>query len=160
MAGSITIGCGLGILTRINYFFPEIKPPNILNQPNLSDLVSNPQTIPVDSQPICLRGQLLGRRGLRNTFAQDLILQTPSGIIKLHYLPEKTPLTNFLPRIRLFGKAEDNYTVISLYGDSLMDLEAMSSHKIVGTDFNGDYVGVGENVVFVLGDDVYKWHYL
>lgn len=100
MAGSITIGCGLGILTRINYFFPEIKPPNILNQPNLSDLVSNPQTIPVDSQPICLRGQLLGRRGLRNTFAQDLILQTPSGIIKLHYLPEKTPLTNFLPRIR------------------------------------------------------------
>lgn len=62
MAGSITIGCGLGILIRINPFFPEIKTANILNQPNLSDLVSNPQTIPVDSQPICLTGQLLGRR--------------------------------------------------------------------------------------------------
>ncbi|HAN74902.1 MAG TPA: Zn-dependent protease [Planktothrix sp. UBA8402] len=100
MASSICIGCSLGILIRINPFFPEIKPANILNQPNLSDLVINPKTIPLDSQPICLTGQLLGRTGLRNTFAQDLILQTPSGMVKLHYLPEKTPLTNFWPRIR------------------------------------------------------------
>lgn len=100
MAGSIVMGCSLGILVRINPFFPEIKPTNLLNEPNLSDLITNPKTIPLDSQPICLTGELLGRTGFRNTFAQELILQTSSGIVKLHYLPEKTPLTNFLPRIR------------------------------------------------------------
>lgn len=99
MAGSIPIGCSLGILIRINPLFPEIKPSKVLNQPNLSDLVINPKSIPLDSQPICLTGQLLGRRGLRNSFAQDLMLQTSRGIIKLHYLPQWTPLLNFLPRI-------------------------------------------------------------
>ncbi|HBW57748.1 MAG TPA: Zn-dependent protease [Oscillatoriales bacterium UBA8482] len=100
MAGSIVMGCSLGILVRINPFFPEIKPNNLLNEPNLSDLITSPKTIPVDSQPISLTGELLGRTGFRNTFAQELILKTSSGIVKLHYLPEKTPLTNFLPRIR------------------------------------------------------------
>ncbi|VXD13747.1 conserved membrane hypothetical protein [Planktothrix serta PCC 8927] len=99
MAGAIPIGCSLGIFIRINPFFPEIKPSNILKNSNLSNLVTNPNTIPLDSQPICLTGQLLGRKGLSNTFAQDLILQTATGIVKLHYLPQWTPLTNFWPRM-------------------------------------------------------------
>ncbi|MFM6357626.1 MAG: M48 family metalloprotease [Planktothrix sp.] len=99
MAGCIPIGCSLGIFIRINPFFPKIKPSNLFNQPNLSDLMINPKSIPLDSQPICLTGQLLGRTGLRNSFAQDLMLQTSSGIVKLHYLPQWTPILNFLPRI-------------------------------------------------------------
>ncbi len=99
MAGSIPIGCSLGIFIRINSLFPEIKPSNLDNQPNLSDLMINPKSIPLNSQPICLTGQLLGRRGLRNSFAQDLMLQTSSGIVKLHYLPQWSPIINFWPRI-------------------------------------------------------------
>lgn len=99
MAGSIPIGCSLGIFIRTNPFFPEIKSSNILNQPHLSDLVIKPNAIPLDSQPICLTGQLLGRTSLKNTFAQDLILQTSTGMVKLHYLPQWTPLSNFWPRI-------------------------------------------------------------
>ncbi|MBE9146503.1 M48 family metalloprotease [Planktothrix mougeotii] len=99
MAGCIPIGCSLGIFIRTNPFFPEIKSSNLLNQPHLSDLVIKPNAIPLDSQPICLTGQLLGRTGLKNTFAQDLILQTSTGMVKLHYLPQWTPLSNFWPRI-------------------------------------------------------------
>ncbi len=99
VAGCIPIGCSLGLMIRTNPFFPEIKSLNLVNNPNLFDLIRNPETIPLDSQRISVTGQLLGRTDFQNSFAQDLILQTSTGIVKLHYIPQLTPLANFWPRL-------------------------------------------------------------
>ncbi|MBO0350444.1 M48 family metalloprotease [Phormidium pseudopriestleyi FRX01] len=84
LQGSLLIGVSLGIFLRINSFFPDITSKNIRTNPTLPDLLTDPDAIPVDSLPIGLEGQLLGRRGLSNWLAQDLILQSPTGLVKLH----------------------------------------------------------------------------
>lgn len=84
LQGSLLIGLSLGIFLRINSFFPDITPKNIRINPTLPDLLTDPDAIPVDSLPISLEGQLLGRRGLSNWLAQDLILHSPTGLVKLH----------------------------------------------------------------------------
>ena len=99
LAGCIPIGCSLGLMIRTNPFFPEIKSFNLVNNPNLFDLIQNSDTIPVDSQAISVTGQLLGRTDFKNSFAQDLMLQTSTGIVKLHYIPQLTPLANFWFRL-------------------------------------------------------------
>lgn len=82
--GSLLIGVSLGIVLRINSFFPDITSKNIRTNPTLPELLTDPDAIPVDSLPIGLEGQLLGRRGISNWLAQDLILQSPTGLVKLH----------------------------------------------------------------------------
>ncbi|AFY80945.1 Zn-dependent protease with chaperone function [Oscillatoria acuminata PCC 6304] len=84
LQGSVLIGVSLGIFLRINSFFPDITSKNIRTNPPLPELLTDPNAIPVDSLPIGLEGQLLGRRGLSNWLAQDLILQSPTGLVKLH----------------------------------------------------------------------------
>jgi Zn-dependent protease with chaperone function len=98
LMGCIPIGCGLGLFLRMNAFFPELKPTQRLTQPHLGELYQNPQQIPVDSLGICIDGQLLGRSIMGNRMGQDLILSTPTGLVKLHYVPSLTPLANFWPR--------------------------------------------------------------
>ncbi len=98
LTGCIPIGCSLGMFMRINSFFPDLKPTQCLTQPDLAELHANPQNIPVDSIPIVIKGQLLGRSILSNRMGQDLILSTPTGLIQLHYVPALTPLGNFLPQ--------------------------------------------------------------
>lgn len=95
LAGCIPLACSLGIFIRINSFFPDIKPATLLPKPNLVSLLTNPNALPIDSQPLRLEGKLLGRKGLSNLMGQDLILQTSTGVIKLHYIPVLTPLANF-----------------------------------------------------------------
>ncbi len=94
LAGCIPLACSLGIFLRLNSFFAEIKPSTPLQKPNLARLLANPDTLPIDSQPVYLEGQLLGREGLINLMGQDLFLKTPTGLIKLHYVPVLTPLAN------------------------------------------------------------------
>lgn len=98
LMGCIPIGCSLGIFLRMNSFFPELKPSQRLTQPNLAELYANPQQIPVDSLGISIEGRLLGRPITSNIMGQDLILSTPTGLVKLHYIPAFTPFANFWPK--------------------------------------------------------------
>ncbi|MDB9525721.1 M48 family metalloprotease [Oscillatoria sp. CS-180] len=84
--GSLLLGLGMGIMFRINPYFPDITTVNRLKHPPLPDLLQNPLSLPTDSQPLRLEGRLLGRKGMANWLCQDLILETSSGLLKLHFL--------------------------------------------------------------------------
>lgn len=84
--GSLLLGLGMGIMVRINTYFPDITPIRRRNAPPLPELLRDPLALPTDSQPVCLEGTLLGRRGMANWLCQDLILKTPTGLLKLHFL--------------------------------------------------------------------------
>lgn len=110
--GCLPIGFSIGTFMRINSFFPDIKPSTVQTDtpvlrnpeperdsfPSLPHLLANPTTLPVDSQPVRLKGKLLGRRGISNCLGQDLILNSPTGLVKLHYVSWLGPVGNFLPR--------------------------------------------------------------
>ncbi|MDJ0617589.1 MAG: zinc metalloprotease HtpX [Calothrix sp. MO_192.B10] len=85
--GCMLIGVSVGILIRINFFFPDIKPNTIQTEERFPNLLSNPTALPIDSNPIHLVGTLLGRQGMGNSLGQDLILRSPMGLVKLHYIP-------------------------------------------------------------------------
>lgn len=95
--GSLLIGISMGIFLRINSFFPDIKPFNLQGEALLPDLLANPAALPVDSQPVSLQGKLLGRPGIGNWLCQDLILQTPTGLVKLHHFSRFGPMGNLWP---------------------------------------------------------------
>lgn len=94
----ICFGISLGIFLRINRFFPDITTMALRKTPTLSQLLSDPNLIPLDSQPIQLQGQLLGRPGVANWLGQDLILQTETGLVKLHHTSRLGPLGCLLPQ--------------------------------------------------------------
>jgi Zn-dependent protease with chaperone function len=96
MLSCLPIGISMGILLRINHFFPDL-PPATSSVPELSELLTNPTSLPLDSQPICLEGKLLGRSGISNALAQDLILQSPGGLIKLHCFSKLGPFAYIWP---------------------------------------------------------------
>ncbi|WP_192159626.1 M48 family metalloprotease [Chroococcidiopsis sp [FACHB-1243]] len=96
--GSLAIGLSLGIFLRLNALFPEIKSTSLLNRPNLAELLSNPDLLPVVPQPLRLQGKLLGRRGIGNWFGQDLLLHLPTGLVKLHHASWLGPLGCLLLR--------------------------------------------------------------
>lgn len=96
--GCLLAGFSIGSILRINAFFPDLKPSTLQIEPSLPDLLSVPQALPIDSQPIRLQGTLLGQPGIRNILASDLILQSQTGSIKLHYLPLLGPLGHLLPQ--------------------------------------------------------------
>lgn len=79
--GLLPIGFSIGTFIRINSFFPEIKSSHLKSA--VPDL-ANPNTLPLNSNPIRLQGKLLGRRGISNWLAQDLIL-LDTGLIRLHH---------------------------------------------------------------------------
>ncbi|MEG4215484.1 zinc metalloprotease HtpX [Microcoleus sp. Pol14C6] len=83
--GCLPIGFSIGTLMRINYFFPDITPRETAS-PSLPEILSNPESLPLDAEPVWLEGQLLGRSGMNNWLGQDLILQTATGLVRLHYV--------------------------------------------------------------------------
>lgn len=83
--GCLPIGFSIGTLMRINYFFPDITPRETAS-PSLPEILSNPDSLPLDAEPVRLEGQLLGRSGMSNWLGQDLILQTATGLVRLHYV--------------------------------------------------------------------------
>jgi hypothetical protein len=93
--GYLAIGFSIGTLMRINSFFPDIKPSSVQPDPSLIYLLANPTALPVDSQPVSLQGKLLGRRGISNWLGQDLIMQSPTGLVKLHQVSWLGPVGNF-----------------------------------------------------------------
>ncbi len=94
--GCLPIGFCLGTLLRINHFFPDIIPRKTAS-PSLPEILSNPETLPVDAQPVQLSGQLLGRTGIDNWLGQDLILQTATGLVRLHYVSTIGPIGSLYP---------------------------------------------------------------
>ncbi len=95
--GCLPIGFSIGTLMRINYFFPDITPRETAS-PSLPEILSNPDILPVDAQPVQLSGELLGRHGIENWLGQDLILQTAAGLVKLHYVSRFGPGGCLLPQ--------------------------------------------------------------
>ncbi|MBE9124525.1 M48 family metalloprotease, partial [Tychonema sp. LEGE 07199] len=95
--GCLPIGFSIGTLMRINYFFPDITPRETAS-PSLPEILSNPDVLPVDAQPVQLSGQLLGRTGIENWLGQDLILQTATGLVRLHYVSRFGPCGSLLPQ--------------------------------------------------------------
>ncbi|MBW4647324.1 MAG: M48 family metalloprotease [Kastovskya adunca ATA6-11-RM4] len=92
------IAFSLSIFFYINGYFPDIKPPKLQTEPHLKDLLTNSTALPPDSLPIQITGKLLGRPGLLNWLGQDLILQTSTGLVKLHYFSILGPVGNLLPK--------------------------------------------------------------
>ncbi|MBD2211387.1 M48 family metalloprotease [Nostoc linckia FACHB-104] len=87
VAGCLLIGFSIGMVIRMNSFFPDIQPHALQTDDRLPSLLANPSAIPIDSINVCLAGKLLGRPGISNSLAQDLILQTNTGLVKLHHIP-------------------------------------------------------------------------
>ena len=96
--GFLWTGVGIGVMVRINPFFPDLKPSTWQTNPNLRKLLSNAQAMPTDSLGIKTQGKLLGRSGIANWLGQDLMLQTRSDLIKLHFLSRFGPLGNLLTK--------------------------------------------------------------
>jgi Zn-dependent protease with chaperone function len=106
--GCLPIGFSLGTLWRINSFFPDI-PARKVGELSLPEILSNPETLPLDAKPVKLEGKLLGRSGISNWLGQDLILETDSGLVRLHYVSRFGPIGSWWPvsvrPIDLLGKS-------------------------------------------------------
>lgn len=76
------LGFGIGLMLRINPLFPNINVSQAI-QPTVNGLLENPLALPADSQPVQLKGRLLGRSGLANWLCQDVLLQTSTGLVRL-----------------------------------------------------------------------------
>ncbi len=87
VTGCLLIGFSIGTVIRMNSFFPDIKTANVQTDHLLPNLLANPSAIPIDSIKVHLVGKLLGRQGMGNCLTQDLILQSSTGLVKLHHIP-------------------------------------------------------------------------
>ncbi|NES82149.1 MAG: M48 family metalloprotease [Moorea sp. SIO2B7] len=87
----------LSIIIWINGYFPDIKITPTRNDPRLQDLLSDPDTVPPKSDGVRLTGKLLGREGISNWLVQDLMLQTSTGLVKLHFFSWLGPIGNLFP---------------------------------------------------------------
>jgi len=96
--GLALICCSVGIMIRVNQMFPDITRKTSRVDVALPTLFSEAALLPVVGQPVQLHGRLVGRRGFSNAFEQDLMLQTTSGLIKLHYLSPLGALGNLIPQ--------------------------------------------------------------
>jgi Zn-dependent protease with chaperone function len=84
--GSLLICFSIGMVIRMNSFFPDIKANSVHGDEQLPYLLANPSSIPIDSVKVRFVGKLLGRPGISNALAQDLILQSNTGLVKLHHV--------------------------------------------------------------------------
>ncbi|TAF03438.1 MAG: Zn-dependent protease with chaperone function [Nostocales cyanobacterium] len=91
VTGFLMIGFSIGTVMRINAFFPEIKPLTLKTDEQLSQLLTNPSVLPIDSFSVRVTGTLIGRQGTSNCLGQDLILQSSTGLVKLHHIPDPRP---------------------------------------------------------------------
>ena len=91
----ILLSAGIGIVLRINRFFPDLS----FNTPFSTDWpywLSETELLPVESVPTSLAGTIIGRPGLANWLGQDLLLKTADGLLKLHFFSAAGPFGNFL----------------------------------------------------------------
>ena len=55
-----------------------------------------------------------------------------------------------LPRLRIFSKVTDNYSISSVYGERLVDYEAISTNNCIGIDNKGRYMCVNSTSFYIL----------
>ena len=91
--GLVAMGLSMGLLARVNRYFPDLK---VNPEPAASDWVGlhHYQGIPVQATPITLSGRLLGRSGLLNALSQDLLLDTEAGLVRIRYCSALGPVGN------------------------------------------------------------------
>ncbi|MBD2036802.1 M48 family metalloprotease [Leptolyngbya sp. FACHB-321] len=93
------IGFSIGTFIRINPLFPDVPFSNAKTDraaTSLVPLLMPADQVPVDGRSVQLEGKLLGRRSLSNLLSQDLLLQTTTGIVRLHWLSTWGPIGNLL----------------------------------------------------------------
>jgi len=56
----------------------------------------------------------------------------------------------FLPRLRIFGSSGQYHSIVSLYGDSLIDFEGLSQHNCVGINNDGNYICLGSHSIYII----------
>ncbi|PSN16912.1 hypothetical protein C7293_00600 [filamentous cyanobacterium CCT1] len=85
LIGGLWLGLGLGLLLRINVLFPESgqSPASRPPEETVASLLLHPAPLPVQGQPVTLRGKLRGLPGAGNWGCQDLYLDDESGLVKL-----------------------------------------------------------------------------
>jgi len=136
LAGCLPLGISLGTFSRINQFFPDITPERLASATLLPELIVSPQLLPTDSQPQSLQGKLLGRRGISNWLAQDLILDTPTGLIKLHCCSHLGPLGYLWPfRVRPLDFIGQSVTVTGWFrrgATPWLDVETLQTRGETG----------------------------
>ncbi|WOD38804.1 M48 family metalloprotease [Nodosilinea sp. E11] len=86
--GGLWLGLGLGLMVRINALFPDAEhqlPPATatLSSGTVAALLQNTSPLPVQGQPVTLRGKLRGSVKIENWGCQELYLDDPSGLVKL-----------------------------------------------------------------------------
>ncbi|MGG6268493.1 zinc metalloprotease HtpX [Leptolyngbya sp. AN03gr2] len=86
------IGFGIGSIIRFNHFFPESRNP----ETDLIHLFTRSDLTLMNSPVVRLEGTLIGRSGAANQLAQDLFLQTETGLIKLNYCSQLGAIGNLL----------------------------------------------------------------
>jgi Zn-dependent protease with chaperone function len=100
LIGLTLIGFGLGSFIRVNPLFPDLPPPTLRSSaqpPSLVGLLTQPESLPITQSPVRLEGKLLGRQSnLSNGTSQDLVLETATGLVKLHCTPVWGPPGNLL----------------------------------------------------------------
>ncbi|MGB3613464.1 MAG: tetratricopeptide repeat protein [Elainellaceae cyanobacterium] len=104
--GLTAIGASMGLLARINRYFPDSPTPLTPEQVNLPALQGTVGA-PVQAIPVKLRGKLLGRRGLLNALGQDLLLDTEDGLVRVSFTSTLGPIGNLIlgsPPYRLIGR--------------------------------------------------------
>ncbi|MBD2295297.1 M48 family metalloprotease [Anabaena sphaerica FACHB-251] len=87
VTGFLMIGFSIGTVMRLNAFFPEIRPLSLQGDDQMLKLLTDPSVLPLDSVSVRIAGKLLGRRGTSNCLAQDLLLESSTGLVKLHHIP-------------------------------------------------------------------------
>ncbi|NJK99649.1 MAG: hypothetical protein HC910_03450 [Spirulinaceae cyanobacterium SM2_1_0] len=96
-AACVLIAFSLSIIIWINGYFPDVRVSPRSRDPRLEDLLNDPDAVPPQNRSLRLTGKLLGRRGLKNWLGQDLILQTTTGDIKLHFVSKLGQVGNLSP---------------------------------------------------------------
>lgn len=95
------VGFCVGTIIRINPFFPEIRSTSLkasVPSPSLANAIHQAPTLPINSQTIRLEGRVLGRSEINNHLNQDLLLETATGMVKLHCTSRFGFLGNLLPK--------------------------------------------------------------
>lgn len=87
----------LSLIVWVNGYFPDVRISKADDDPRLADLLGDRDAVPAKPRTVRLHGRLLGRAGTANWLGQDLLLQTASGIVHLHWFSRLGPAGNLLP---------------------------------------------------------------
>lgn len=98
LSATLPLGVCGGILLRNNRFFPDFPRRILTTASDFQWLLVDVERLPYESIAVRWRGKVVGRSGLANSLGQDLWLETPLGLIKLHHTTPFGPLGLLHPR--------------------------------------------------------------